>query len=286
MSGMKNTGLAAAFLLASSMALAPQAPAQSASIQFVAQATPSDGLQEPVRGFPFYLLSKSYEEIRKEAIASYPKPDVDAFIDRQEMSPELKAWMKKNHVIQLAGDEFTRLLNADTIMGIPEFKTAYIELNAGTQSIDFPKPKYKSSDQQKDPAKYKKLVADYDAAVHLYIEQHPPSIEGVDLELTTVDPKAKWEAMTGARSTAIRQRTTDLAQGNYTVARVETNLDGKAVLNGIAPGSYWLSTLDVPAIVGDARPRWDIPVILHAGETKYLALSNANSVRAETQAAQ
>ena len=168
-------------------------------------------------------------------------------------------------------------------MGVPEFKSAYIELNAGTQSIDFPKPKYKGSEQQKDPAKYKKLVADYDAAVHLYIEQHPTSIEGLDLELTTVDPNAKWEAMTGARTTAIHQRTIDLAQGNYTVARVETNLDGKAVLSGIAPGSYWLSTLDVPAIVGDARPRWDIPVTVRAGETKYIALSNSNSVRSETQ---
>jgi hypothetical protein len=283
MSGMKNTVCAVALFAALSAAFAPRASAQSASIQFIAQATPSDGLQEPVRGFPFFLLSKSFEEIRKEAMAAYPKPDVDAFIDKQDFSPELKTWMKKNHVIQLAGDDFTRKLNADTIMGIPEFKSAYIELNAGTQSIDFPKPKYKSSDQQKDPAKYKKLVADYDAVVHLYIEQHPTSIEGLDLELTTVDPNAKWEAMTGARTTAIHQRTIDLAQGNYTVARVETNLDGKAVLSGIAPGSYWLSTLDVPAIVGDARPRWDIPVTLRAGETKYIALSNSNSVRSETK---
>ncbi len=281
MSGMKKIicGLVLALALTTSFGF--RTAAQNASIEFIAQATPSDGLQEPVRGFPFFLLSKSFEEIRKEAVAAYPKPDMDAFIDKQEFSPELKAWMKKNHVIQLAGDQFTHLLNADTIMGVPEFKTAYVELNAGTQSIDFPKPKYKSSDEQKDPAKYKKLMADYLAAVHLYIEQHPPSIEGVDLELTAVDPNAKWEAMTGARNTAIRQRTNDLAQGSYTVARVETNLDGKAVLSGIAPGSYWLSTLDVPAIVGDARPRWDIPVTVRAGETKYIALSNSNSSRAQ-----
>jgi hypothetical protein len=281
MSGMKNIWFAVAFLLGSSVAFAPQVSAQSASIAFVAQATPSDGLAEPVRGFPFFLLSKSFEDIGKEALAAYPKPDQDAFIDKQDFSPELKAWMKKNHVIQLAGDDFTRKLNADTVMGVPEFKSAYIELNAGTQSIDFPKPKYKSSDQQKYPAKYKKLVADYDAAVHLYIEQHPASIEGIDLELTTVDPNAKWEALTGARSTAIRKRTIDLAQGNYTVARVETNLEGKAVLSGVAPGSYWLSTLDVPVIVGDARPRWDIAVTVRAGETKYLSLSNSNSTRSQ-----
>jgi hypothetical protein len=50
-------------------------------------------------------------------------------------------------------------------------------------------------------------------------------------------------------------------------------------MRGLAPGSYWLSTLDVPATVGDARPRWDIPVVLRAGETKYMTLSNSNSIR-------
>ena len=34
-----------------------------------------------MRGFPFYLLSKSYAEIQKEAASNYPKPDMDAFID-------------------------------------------------------------------------------------------------------------------------------------------------------------------------------------------------------------
>jgi hypothetical protein len=287
MSGMKIV-LAVAAILGFSFALAPRASAQTqnASIEFVAQVTPSDGLQEPVRGFPFFVLSKSFADIRKEASASYPKPDMDTFIDKLDVSPELKTWMKKNHVIQLAGEEFIHKLNSDTIMGIPEFKSAYIQLNAGTQSVDFPKPKYNGTDQQKNPARYKKLLDEYNAAVHLYIEQHPDSVEGVDLELTAVDPNAKWDAMTGARTTAIRQRTMDLAQSNYTIARVETNLDGKGAVRGLAPGSYWLSTLDVPAIVGDARPRWDMPVTVRAGETKYIALSNANSVRADAQLTQ
>jgi hypothetical protein len=50
-------------------------------------------------------------------------------------------------------------------------------------------------------------------------------------------------------------------------------------MRGLAAGTYWLSTLDVPAVVGDARPRWDIPITLRAGETKYITLSNSNSVR-------
>ena len=70
----------------------PRAGAQDGSIEFVARATPSSGVEEPVRGFPFYLLSKSFEEIQKEVAANYPKPDMDAFIDRMTgASKELRA---------------------------------------------------------------------------------------------------------------------------------------------------------------------------------------------------
>ena len=85
------------------MAAAPRASAQDGSIEFVARATPSGGLEEPVRGFPFYLLSKSFESISQEASVGSPEPDMAAFIDTLEVSPEMKAWMKKNHSTSLAG---------------------------------------------------------------------------------------------------------------------------------------------------------------------------------------
>jgi len=52
-------------LLVGMISGAPRAGAQDGSIEFVARATPSSGVEEPVRGFPFYLLSKSFEEIRQ-----------------------------------------------------------------------------------------------------------------------------------------------------------------------------------------------------------------------------
>jgi hypothetical protein len=285
MSGMKNrvwgTVWLLVFLLAGTMASAIRTAAQGASIEFVAHATPSDGLEEPVRGFPFFLLSKSFGEIEKEAEAGYPKPDMDAFIAKLDLSPELRAWMKKNDWVMLAGEDFIHKLHADDILNVPEFKTAYMDRNAGDQSADFPQPKFKASDKAKNPAKFDKLSADYIEAIRHYIEQHPASIDGIDLGLADKDPSPKWNSILGARVTAIHQRTLDLAQSNYLVARAETNLQGQGFLRGLAPGTYWLSTLDVPATVGDARPRWDIPVTLRAGETKYVTLSNSNSVRAQ-----
>ena len=63
-------------------AAAPRAAAQDGSIEFVARATPSGGLEEPVRGFPFYLFrARASRTSSEEVDASYPKPDMDAFID-------------------------------------------------------------------------------------------------------------------------------------------------------------------------------------------------------------
>jgi hypothetical protein len=284
MSGMKIKARGFVWLplmvFAATMAMASRAAAQDASIEFVARATPSAGLEEPVRGFPFFLLSKSFAAIEQEAGVTYPKPDMDAFIKKLDVSPELKAWMKKNDWVTLSGEDFTHRLRADDILGVPEFKTAYMDRNAGDQSADFPKPpKIKPSDQAKNPAKVDKLAADYAETIRHYIEQHPQSTDGIDLGLTDIDPSPKWAIVLAARGTAIHRRTLDLAQSTYLVARAETNLQGQGTMRGLAPGTYWLSTLDVPATVGDARPRWDIPVVLRAGETKYVALSSANSIR-------
>lgn len=250
---------------------------QTGSIDFVARATPSGGLDEPVRGFPFFLLSKSFDEITREAEAAYPKPDFDAEVDKLQVSKELKAWMKKNHMMQLSGEDFIKKLKPADIMGVPEFFEAYLDRNSGNQN-GFPRPKYKPSDKAKDPAKYEKLRAEYIEAIRHYLEQVPDSIEGIDLSLTDVDPGHEWNQREAKRNRDIQRRAIDLAQSRYLVARAETDLQGEGVLRGIPAGTYWLSTLDVAASVGDARPRWDTAVTVGPGQQVRIMLSNVNAV--------
>lgn len=278
---MKRSTCAATFIICGALSLAANALAQAGSIEFVARAAPSGGLEEPVRGFPFFLLSKSFEEIGKEANATDPKPDMDVFIAKLDAtySPELKAWMKKNQWVSLAGDDFIHMLTPTDVLGVPEFRKAYMERNAGDQSADFPKPKVKPSDQVKNPEKFDKLSADYIELVRRYIEQHPMSVDGIDLNLADIDPGPKWQALEGKRMPEIRRRAVNLAQSKYFVARTETNLQGQGFLHGIPPGTYWISTLDVAADIGDARPVWDVPITVRPGETAYIALSNVNAVQ-------
>ena len=86
MSSMKSA-ICLTFTLLAAMIVtaAPGAVAQDGSIEFVARATPSGGLEEPVRGFPFYLLRKSFEDIKSEADAAVPRPEMDAFIQQRRM---------------------------------------------------------------------------------------------------------------------------------------------------------------------------------------------------------
>lgn len=280
MSSMKTAiCLTLTLLAAMIVTAAPGAVAQDGSIEFVARATPSGGLEEPVRGFPFYLLRKSFEDIKSEADAAVPRPEMDAFIDKLEVSNELKSWMKKNHSVALSGTDFIRKLHTADVMDVPEFYKAYLERNSGDQSVDFPTPKFKASDKVKDPAKYEKLSAAYTEAIRHHIDQNPQSMDGIDLGLTEIDPSPKWNALEAKRIPEIRRRVLELAQSKYLVARTETNIQGQGFLRGIPPGNYWLSTLDVAADVGDARQRWDAPVVVRPGDTTYTALSNVNAVQ-------
>lgn len=257
---------------------APAASAQGGSIEFVARATPTDGVEEPVRGFPIFLLSQSYERICKDASSSVPEPDMDAFIDKLEVSPELKAWMRKNHWVTLSGEDFIHKLKVPDVMSVPEFFRAYKERNAGDEASNFPDPKFKASDQQKHPDLYKRQVDEYTQAIRTFMEQHPESIDGIDGNLTEVDPSPKWTEIEGKYKTAVHQRGLNLAQSTYLVAKTQTDLQGQGSLRGLPPGTYWLSSLDITAEVGDARPRWDVPVTVQAGKTQYIALSNANAL--------
>jgi hypothetical protein len=59
---------------------------------------------------------------------------------------------------------------------------------------------------------------------------------------------------------------------------LDTDLEGRASLSGLAPGEYWISTLNLDAAAGDMRVRWDVPVKIERGKTLRLELSNLNSI--------
>jgi hypothetical protein len=282
MSGMKHAAFAISFFLFSILALSPCTAAQTGSIEFVAHAIPSAGVEEPVRGFPFYLLSKSFEEIAKDAAAGIPKPDLNAFIDKldkADYSEELKAWMKKHQTATLGGSDFIAQVKPADVMGVPEFYRAYMDRNAGDQSINFPKPKFKPSDKVKNPEKYKKLDAEYQEAIRHYIEQNPQSIDGIDLGLSNRDPSKKWADLEGRRTPEIQRKTLQLAQTTYLVKRTETDIQGQGFLRDVRPGNYWLGTLDVAPVVGDARPRWDMPVTVRADQVTRVSLTSFNAIQ-------
>jgi hypothetical protein len=280
MAAMKRASSLFVCLCAGILCAATLARAQDGAIQFTATGTPSGGLQEPVRGFPFFLLSKSFQQIQADTEASDPKPDMNAFIAKLNVSPKLKAWMKKNHCVSLTGPDFIHKLTPADVLAVPEFHRAYMERNAGDQSIDFPKQKYKPSDEQKHPAKFQKESEEYRQTLLRYITVNPQTLDGIDLSLTDVDPGPRWNILLAQRTPEIKRRALDLAESKYLVARAQTDLQGQAVLQNIPPGQYWISTLDVAAEVGDVHLKWDVPVTVLPGQTASVALSNVNCVQA------
>jgi hypothetical protein len=269
--------MALAGFAAGIFAIGPAA-AQTGSIRFTVRITPSTGVAEPVRGFPIYLLSKSYADISKEAAASVPKPVLEKFIDSLTVSKELKAWMKEHHTVTITGDVFTDNLKPDEILNIPEFWNAYLDRNAGDKLSGFPSPKYKPMDQTRNPEKYQRAMVEYRAAVRKYIVTNPQSKDGMDLDLDAIDPSHKWEEKVDARGPEIRRLTLDLAQSKYSLAQTVTDDNGRGGFANVAPGTYWLSSLGIEAQVGDTREVWDTSVTVGAGPATQIVLANFNAV--------
>jgi hypothetical protein len=249
------------------------------SVEFTAQVAPTDGRPEPVRQLTFYLLRKSLDDIRQEALQLEPAPDRDKFIDGLTVSPKLKAWMKKNHTAQLSGTDFTNLLTADDIVDVPEFYNAYMFRNSGFEGNGFPKPKFKLKDEVSNPEKFNDAKAEYKEAVRKFIGRTPDSIPGIEAGLTEINPSVKWEQLEADQRRRVEKRTLEVAQTRYLVAQTDTNLDGRGSFAGLAPGSYWINILGMQAVSGDVRLRWDFPVTVRPGESTRVELSNLNAAK-------
>lgn len=188
------------FLLFAMLTVGLQASPQTGAIEFIAKATPSGGSDEPVRGMTFYLLSKSFEEIGKEAAITFPLVDMDAFIDKLDVSKELKAWMKKNHCVDLSNDEFIKKLKPEDVMNIPEFYKGYVDRMSTDQTVPFPKPKYSPAEQKKNPEKYAQHKKEYHDAIQAFLIQFPNSTEGIYLSLDDVNPGHKWDMLNSSNT--------------------------------------------------------------------------------------
>lgn len=267
-----------ALVLPALRAAAPQATA-AGTVEFAATATPSGGRAEPVMRLSVSLLRKSFADIHKEAEQSEAKPDLDKFIDALKVSKELKAWMTRTRSVELSGSEFSKKLTTKDLFDVPEFSEAYLARNAGDATVGFPVLKAKEKDRTENPARYEKAKKEYHENLRKFIENNPQSRDGMEVELDSINPGPRWAAQESERKSRIRDRALELAESAYLLAKTETNLDGRGAFANVAPGDYWLSTIEGEATVGDARLRWDVAVPVRAGRVTRVTLTNVNAVR-------
>jgi len=246
------------------------------TLEVTARIAPTGARPEPVRQFTFYILTKSYADILKEAADQFPLAEREEFINNLKISPELKAWMKQHAVIDLTAPDVDKLITPDDVMNIPEFFAGYERSNSGGVTNGLPMPKYKEADAEANPAKYLKLKQEYMSATKKFVESHPATISGMETELGAVNPKYKWDKAFEEHNQKVAQLAPDLAQSKYLAAKGDTDLDGHMLIKGLPAGNYWVSSLGLDAAAGDRRLIWDVPVAVQAGAPTQLILSNLN----------
>jgi hypothetical protein len=253
------------------------------ALDITARITPTAARPEPVREFVFYILTKSYADIAKEVEEGDVVPPRDEFIEGLKVSKELKTWLKGHDILDLTTPELDKMLTPDDIIHTPEFLLAYQHSNSGGVTNGIPKPRYKETDKTDHPEKYEKDKQAYYTALKKFIQSNPSTVSGVELELDAVNPQRKWALIISNQKKRVQKLAPEVAQTKYLAAKVETDLEGHAFLRELAPGNYWISSLNLDANAGDARVRWDVSVAIQAGQAFRIELTNLNA--ADTMAA-
>jgi hypothetical protein len=262
-----------------------QTVAGTGGLQLTAKITPTAARPEPVRQFTFYILSKSYADVAQEVEAGDVIPSRDEFIDDLKVSPELKEWLKAHEILDLTMPGLDKALTADDVLHVPEFLLAYQRSNSGGVTNGIPKPKYKDADKTDHPEKYEKQKEEYYSALRKFIRLHPETMSGMELEMDAVNPQRKWAKIESDHKKRVQHLAPDVAQTKYLVAKADTDLDGRAGVSGLPPGSYWVSSLNLDANAGDTRVRWDVPVAIQPGQTTRVELNNLNATDARAASA-
>lgn len=254
-----------------------RAQGPTGALDFTAQVTPTAAKPEPVRDFTFYVLTKSYDDIVKELNEKDGPPSRDKFIDDLKISPELREWLHKHDVMDITLPGVDKLFTPDDVLHVPEFLLAYQRSNSGGVTNGIPVPKFRDTDKTENPARYEKQKQEYMTALKKFITARPETMAGMELELDGVNPARKWAELQNSQRRRLAQMAPAQAQTKYLAAKVDTDLDGRAHVTGLAPGTYWLSTLALTAAAGDVRLQWDVPVTIAAGQTLRIELTNLNA---------
>ncbi|HXM97863.1 MAG TPA: hypothetical protein VN982_05255 [Candidatus Dormibacteraeota bacterium] len=253
------------------------------SIDFTARIAPTAARPEPVRQFTFYVLTKSYAEISREVGNKNEVPTRENFIETLKVSPELKAWLKTHDIMDLAAPDTDKMISPDDVLQVPEFLAAYQRANSGGVTSGMPNPKFNSAIKEKDPEKYEKLKKDYYTALRKFIQAHPSTIAGIELELDAVNPQRKWTQLHVEQKRRVTRTAPEVAQNKYLAGKADTDLEGHGLVTGLVAGQYWISTLNLDADAGDERLGWDVPVKVQEGQTTHVQLTNLNATDSRQQ---
>jgi hypothetical protein len=276
MTDMRKSNILAGLLCLAS-ASGAYAQGGTGALEFTARVTPTAAKAEPVRDFTFYLLTKSYDGIVKDLDERDGPPSREKFIDELKISPELREWLQKHDTMDLTLPGFDKLVTPEDVLHVPEFLLAYQRSNSGGVTNGIPKPKFREMDKKDNPARYEKQKLEYLSALKKFIQAHPETVAGMELELDGVNPARKWAEAQGGHHRRVQQLAPAEAQTRYLVAKMDTDLDGHARVAGLASGNYWISSLGLTASAGDARLKWDVPVKIEAGQTLRIELTNLNA---------
>jgi len=119
----------------------------------------------------------------------------------------------------------------DDILGVPELLSCYQRSNSGGVTAAFPKAEIPRRRQDGTTERYEKEHQGYLTALKKFIQSHPETVAGIELELDGINPGRKWAEAQNSYKKKVRSRRRCKHKRNLAV-RVDTNLEGRPTWRG------------------------------------------------------
>ena len=97
--------------------------------------------------------------------------------------------------MDLTSPDLDQLSSTDDIMNVPEFQAAYQRSNSGRRHFRTPQAKIPRIRQGLQPGRYQKQKEEFQTATRKFIQAHPATVQGIETELTAVNPKLAWDRL-------------------------------------------------------------------------------------------
>jgi len=226
------------------------------SVEFTAQVAPTDGRPSLSANCTFYPLAQQASKTSAGGHANSNGSGLDKFVDGLSVLAQIESVDEKRITPRSLLEGISQIYSPRTISWTRPILQCLHVSQFGLRGERFSQTEIQSEGRSLQPEKFNDAKRVQGSSPQIHWQEQPDSIPGIDAGLTEINPSRKMGTNRGRPAAAHREAHAGDRSNPLFGAQTDTNLDGRGIFAGLAPGRYWIDILGMQAISGDVRLRW------------------------------